>query len=131
MGLPAMTKGASPLNVLKSQFVADVAYSNKASTDFYEKLQDLEAKKKELELVPTADIPKNIGAYSTAFGSLSSSIAKLNRMARKETDKEKLRKIRLEVEDYMTKANKYLDEKNFGKLQMLKARLKVRTKQLK
>ena len=131
MGLPAMTKADSPMDVLKSQFTADVAYSNKASTDFYENLKDLKAKKAEIKLAPEKGVPKSMAEYSKSYDSISSSIAKINRKARAETDKAKLRKMRLEVEDYMTRANKYLEEKSLGKLKALQARLKAKTKNLK
>lgn len=102
---PMATKGGTPASVLQRKFIADPAFSNQATTDFYDKLEEVSRKAVEKnlnenipsdEVTPEEDIRNSMVGINQALSRANEQVRKIN--ATNDPNKEaKIRKIKNEI----------------------------------
>ncbi|HWQ40568.1 MAG TPA: LPD38 domain-containing protein [Desulfosporosinus sp.] len=118
-GTPLVTSGGSPGKTLTSQFVADPAFSNQSSTDFYDKLDKLSAAavdKNVLQklpskiLSPEEDMRNSMNAVSAALSRGTKIINTIQASADPSKD-DKIKAIKLQMLDLTRRSNSANDSK--------------------
>lgn len=123
--LPMNVPGGSPAKAVKQQFKVDPLYSNQATGDFYEKLNELTriAKdKNKIENIPSKkvtpeeDIKNSMSGISQAIGRGTKEINRLN--ASSDPDKEaKIRAIKQQIVDLSKRAVEAQDARRMNQIE--------------
>jgi hypothetical protein len=109
-GIPATTKGGTPLKTLTNQFIADPVFSNQALTDFYsnfDKLKQKASDKNILEKIPSKLVTPEEKIKNT-FNKASLQISDINKQIKAETDETKVRELKQQILQIAKNANDML-----------------------
>lgn len=129
--LPATTPGGDPLKVALNPFRADFAFSNQATTDFYDNLDKASAKATEKNI--KENIPSNTvtteESIKNSLNGINESISKANKkilqiQAGNDPDKDaQIRQIKLQILEIIQEANSNKD--NMRQLDLVERKAKL------